>query len=611
MAGLLAAAALLLRPSPLFVNLGAGDEPFAHGFRERWEREGRRGNPDTMFRWTEDGARLRLPVAVTGRDVKARVRLARFAPEPAEITLLSAGREVARWTQESRGFHVREFALGAPGAIDLQFRSQSPDGEALGVALDWVEIVDAGRLRLPLAATVRALALLLVVPAVGAALSGIDAALALGAALAWCAAAASALDRLGVVLALAGALAPALVVAAAIALAALLLRRAWPDALARRAAAVPLAACTVWLALVFHPFYYYPDVDRHRVLLHALQGNPTLLVDPSQPWPRQVTRRIGGQEVALPYAFVFHAGAWPLAGWLGEAEALKTAGVAALGITLLLVFPLARAAGLAPAAALVAQLLAAALPVSSSRVMLALYPTLLGQAAVVLLLAHLARRLAHLDGARDAAAASAFLLLAQAFYTGSLITVGALVAALAAVELAAGERRRAWRLLGAWGVASAIALAQYAGFFPVVWRDVLPHVGAGSADAGGGGSSALARAAVRLGVFFDLVFPVLAAAGLLALRAAVHARRVLAAALAAGCALAVLRFLTPTLLADAKEVELMAPAVAVASAAGLAAGWARGGAPRWASAVASLAALGWAGWRSALHYADRFTAIGR
>jgi hypothetical protein len=611
-AGLLAGAVLLQRPSPLFVNLGAGDEPFAVGFRTRWEREGRRGNPDTMFRWTEDGARLRLPVAVAGTDLVARMRLARFAPEPAEIRLLSTGREVFRWTQGSRGFHVREFALGAPGTIDLQFRSESADGGPLGVALDWVEITGAGGIRAPAGTTLRALGLLLLLPAMAGALAGVDAALALGAVLAWCAAGGAALDRMGALLALAGAAVPALLAAAAIALAVLVLRRAWPDGTDGRAAVVPLAAAALLLALVFHPFYYYPDVDRHRVLLHALQGNPTLLVDPTQPWPRQVTREIGGRQVALPYAFVFHAAAWPLAGALGEAEAMKTAGVAALGLTLVLVFPLARAAGLGAAAAVLAQVRAAAVPVSTSRVALALYPTLLGQAAAVLLLAHLARRLAHLDGARDAAAASAFLLLAQAVYTGSLITVGALVAALALAELAAGERRRAWRLLGAWGVAAAIALAQYAGFFPVVWRDVLPYVGASApAAAGDAGGHPLARGAIRLGVFFDAIYPALAVAGLLALRPAPHARRVLASALAAGAALAVLRFAVPTLLADAKEVELMVAPVAVASAAALHAGWSRGGAPRAASLAAGLVAIGWGGWQSMLHYAARFTAAGR
>ena len=610
-AGLLACAALLERPSPLFVNLGAGDEPFAAGFRDRWEREGRRGNPQTMFRWTEDGARLRLPVGVEGPAPRIRLRMARFSPEPAEIVLLNAGREVERWRQDSRGMHVRELALGPARAVDLQFRSESADGSPVGLALDWMEVLDAGGLRPPWGLALRAAATLVALPLLAAAVVGtLDAALVLGALFAWAAALGLAVDRLGALLALDAALVPALVAAGAVAAALALGRRAWPDAVDRAAAVVPLAATTLWLGLVLHPFYYYPDVDRHRVLLHALQGNPTLLVDPTQPWPQQVTREIGGRKVAIPYAFVFHALAWPLAAPLGEAPALKTAGVAALGITLLLVFPLARALGLGPAAAVAAQVLAAVIPVSTSRVALALHPTLLGQAALALLLVHLARRLAHLDGARDAAAATAFLLLAQVVYTGSLIGAGALAVALAVAELAAGEWRRALRVLGAWGVATAIVLAQYAGFFPVLWTDVLPHVGSAAPAADGEGPVA-ARGLVRLGIFFDGIFPLLAAAGLAVSRERVHARRVILSALAAGVALAFARFAVPSLLADAKEVELMVPPLAVASAAALAWGWTRGRGARAAAIAAGLLALAWGLWQSALHYAARFTAAGR
>ena len=612
-AGLVACAALLERPSPLFVNLGAGDEPFTVGFRERWEREGRRGNPETMFRWTEDGARLRLPVGIEGPAPRVRLRMARFSPEPAEMVLWNAGREVERWRQGSRGMHVREFGLGPARAVDLQFRSESADGSPVGVALDWMEVLDAGGLRPPAGIALRAAAVLIAIPLLAAALAGtLDAALALGALFAWGTALGLAADRLGTLLAMDAAFLPVLLAAAAVAAALAVLRRGWPDAVDRRAAVVPLAAVTVWLALVLHPFYYYPDVDRHRVLLHALQDNPSLLADPAQPWPHQVTRVIGGQKVALPYAFVFHAAAWPLAGLLGEAAALKTAGVAALGVTLLLVFPLARALGLGLGAAVAAQVLAAVIPVSTSRVVLALHPTLLGQAAIALLLVHLARRLAHLDGARDAAAATAFLLLAQVVYTGSLISVGALAAALTIAEFAAGEWRRALRVLGAWGVATAIVLAQYAGFFPVLWSDVLPHVGGAPASAPGDDASVAARGLTRLKVFFDTLFPLLAGAGLAVSRGtAVHARRVLLAALAAGVALAFARFVVPSLLADAKEVELLVAQVAVASAGALAWGWTRGRSARAASIVLGLAALAWGVWQSALHYAARFTAAGR
>src|SRR5450432_1863900 len=85
---------LFERPGPLFVNVGAGDAPFARGFRERWERDGLTGSGETMFRWAVDGSRLELPVSISGGHVSARVRLARFAPEPAEVSVEAAGREV-------------------------------------------------------------------------------------------------------------------------------------------------------------------------------------------------------------------------------------------------------------------------------------------------------------------------------------------------------------------------------------------------------------------------------------------------------------------------------------------------------------------------------------
>jgi hypothetical protein len=612
-AGIVAAVTLLQRSTPLLVNLGAGDEPFVHGFRAGWEREGRRGNPETMFRWTEDGARLLLPVAVAGRNVRARIRLARFTAEPAEITILAGGREVDRWTEVSRGFHVREVELGAPEPLALQFRSASTDGSPLGVALDWVEIHDAGALRPPAAIVLRVFGLLIGVPVLaGLALASVEMALGLGAFFAWSAAAGAWLDRLGTILALAGALVPVLVAGAALLAASFLLRRFWPEQVSARAVAVPLAAAALWLALVSHPFYFYPDVETHMRMAKALEANPTLLADPTQPWSRRgdVTRDFGGRKVAIPYAFVFHAVAWPLAPWLGAAAALKTVAIAALGITLLLVFPLARVAGLGVPAAVLAQILAAAIPVSTSRVMLALYPTLLGQAAIVLLLVHLARRLRLLEGARDAAAATAFLVLAQVVYTGSILGVAALVVALALLEARAGERRRSRWLLGSWAVATALVLAQYVGFLPVLWQDVLPHLGQSAAV--GAAASPLVLGAARLGVFFDAVFPPLAAAGLLALRAAdPHVRRVLGAALAAGCALAVLRFVFPAVLRDVKEVELLVAPVAVCAAAAIAHAWTRGGAPRALAAGAALAAIGWGAYESALWYADRFWAAGR
>ena len=106
-AGLLALVVCLERPRPLFVNVGAGDAPFARGFRERWERDGLTGSGETMFRWAEDGSRIELPVSASSGHLTARLRLARFAERPAEIVVESGGREVDRWVQPPRGWRGR------------------------------------------------------------------------------------------------------------------------------------------------------------------------------------------------------------------------------------------------------------------------------------------------------------------------------------------------------------------------------------------------------------------------------------------------------------------------------------------------------------------------
>src|SRR5437773_858091 len=131
---LLAAVLALERPAPLFVNLGAGDAAFARGFRSGWERDGLRGSGETMIRWTLDGSRLELPVRVVSGSLVARLRLARFAPGRADVAVLVGGQVRDRWTQPSQGWSVREAPLDeARGPLALTFRSQSDDGDGLGM----------------------------------------------------------------------------------------------------------------------------------------------------------------------------------------------------------------------------------------------------------------------------------------------------------------------------------------------------------------------------------------------------------------------------------------------------------------------------------------------
>jgi hypothetical protein len=393
--------------------------------------------------------------------------------------------------------------------------------------------------------------------------------------------------------------------------------RHWPAEGASRghAAAAPVLLAIAACVAFFHPFCYYPDVDTHVRFLQALRDNPSLLVDPTQPWQRRgdVTREIGGQKVPIPYAMVFHAAAWPLSPLLGDTGALKTVAVISAAAVVLLVHPLARAAALAPMWATLAQLLAAVLPVLTSRLSLALYPTLFGLAWVTLLLVHLARRLTHLDGARDGAAALTFILIAEAAYTGSLLTVSALVLTLSAVLALRGEWRRALRLGIGWAIATAILMAtMYVGFLPTLWHGVLPYVFEGGGPAAAAAPDPVWTAGLRrLGIFYDAVYPVLALLGLVASRGMPpSARRVLACAVAVGAAILILRYALPTALRDAKDVELLLAPVAVLCAAGLAVVWEQGRTGRALAVLAFVGAVVWAAVRDWALYADRFFAAG-
>jgi hypothetical protein len=615
--GLLAGAVFLLvleRDTPLFLNLGPGDEPFARGFRSGWERDGLQGSGETTFRWTEDGARLELPVVLAGADgVRVRFRAARFVDTPVQMSLFVGDRLVDRWTQEPRGWTVRAFDLGAiSGPLRLRFRSSAADpADPLGLAVDWVEVAGAGRI-VPRAELIPGLLLLfaglplLVALAIGkrASVAALILLLAGGAGTVL-------LDRLGGLVTLSKAGLPALLACAALAVAARFL-------IGRSTCAPPLAVsmatATLVLAALSHPGYHYPDVDTHTRYLQAIRSAPSLAWDaaPYQARAGAWIREIAGRKVAFPYSPAFHLLAWPLAAVVGDVAAVKTLAAAALGLSLLLTFALARGAGLFPPEALLAPVLLALLPVTSSRLVLALYPTLLGQACELLLVVALARgpETSPPLGWRTLAC---LLLLAQAAYTGSLFNVAAFVGMLAILQAAAGRRAEGLRLLLAWVLtALVVVVVLYGRFLTTFWREVMPHLGETPASASVTDAPGLAAAARRLAFFYDIVFPILVGLGLLALRRARGpGRRVLLAGLLGGASLLLLRFLLPTLFRDAKEIEMLAPVVAVVSAAGL--GWLseRGRAGQ----ATALACCGWAlAWglaRAASAYAERFVAVGR
>ncbi|HET8646499.1 MAG TPA: hypothetical protein VFO85_13475, partial [Vicinamibacteria bacterium] len=302
------------RPTPLLVNLGAGDEPFARGFRGGWERDGLLGSGETQFRWTLDGARLQLPFSLRARAAVARLRLARFAATPAEITLLAGPREVARWRQPPRGWRVQEVPLGAlHGPLVLHFRSQAPaagPGEAdLGLALDWVELQGVTRAWPSPRLLPGLLALLVGAPLlVGLATRRLDACLASAVAAAAVSAGAFWCDRLAGPVAVSSAGPPLLLLTALILGAAHALGRRWPGHIAPWPAAAPaLALALVALVVLSHPFFHYPDVDTHARFVRALRDDGTLLLD-TRGYQAQTgawTREVAGRRIAFPYSPVF------------------------------------------------------------------------------------------------------------------------------------------------------------------------------------------------------------------------------------------------------------------------------------------------------------------
>jgi hypothetical protein len=611
---LLAAVLALERPAPLFVNLGAGDAAFARGFRGGWERDGLLGSGETMFRWTLDGSRLELPVRVVSGSPSARLRLARFAPGVAHVAVLADGKERDRWTQPSLGWRVREIPLGdARGPLVLTFRSQSDDPDGLGLALDWVEVTGVGVV-VPGLRVLGGLALLLVgVPVlVGLFHRSARAGVIAGAVLLGLSTGVLMMDRLGGLIGLSRAGGPALPALIGLALAARAMGHVRPAPLAEAGA---LAAVILALIALSHPFYYYPDVDTHARYLAAARADPRLFLDAHDFQMRTGawTRDVGGRLVAFPYSPAFHVLAWPAALVMGEVAAVKWEAATALGLTVLLVHALARALGFGPRAALLAQALFVLLPVTASRLALALFPTLLGQALELLLVVALARTFPF-RGRQSAWAIFVLLVLCQLAYTGSLFNVGLTVLFFAVIAAAHGERREALRLVGLYAAAAVVVVAaQYARFLPAFWRDVLPYLGQGAASPETGEAPGLVpRAVRRIGLFYDLVYPLLLVPGLVAARRApAPARRIVAAALLAGVTLLVLRYAVPVVFRDAKEVELLAAPMAALAAGGAAWLWRRGVAPRAGALVALVWAAAWGVLRAAEVYGERFVAIGR
>ena len=578
------------RDGVALVKMGPNTGFYLNGVAPLYEIEGLQAT-----RWTTYHATVSLPLRLRGDRAEVAYRFARILPQTAVVEVSLADRLIDRFTCRGGRFRVRSvhtgFAGGAPAV--LRFDVDSHDRRDLGLKLDWVRIaaVEHGRLALrgvPLLLAPLFAGFFFVCLRLASQSRAVSAALAfpvaLGAAL-WVQIEpyefAHVVSRTGLV--------------------ALLLTGLLTIGLRRVSggrALMPLVVLAYVLKAsgLFSPTAFYPDYQHAQRYAHRVAASEGSLAERGREAQRHIgvgyPRIIAGKEYAFPYS---PFGYLPFAVFR-DADALedafRQASLLTATLEILLVFALARL--LLPGASgagglpLLAAFLAALLPSTFSRLMLAMGTTLFGHFwDVLLVIAALVylRRPQWRTLAFVALAALASLLL----YVSSLFTVTAFLVLLAALE-----RRHALRLLAVLvGAAAVTVVWLYAPFVREFFGEIAPAILGGARMAHASGVPTGPWAALqRIPMFFGWALPALSVAGYVLLRRRVDpaALSVLRAYGLAFLLLFSLRAFGGGLFRDLKETTFVGPLVAILSAVTIGALARRDRWGRWA-AVLLLAGL--------------------
>jgi len=576
-------------PVAFGVNLGPNDGRYLSGFVPLYEID---PGDQVATRWSTRQAAVVMPLVVRGGPVEVAYRFARVLPETAVVETRLAGRTVDRFSCRGGVFLVRRVRLGAlpPTPVAVAFDVDSHDSRGLGLRMDWVRLAvgNGGSVFLSGAARWRAVAVgvaaVLLFRAAGfATWPALLLALPFsGGTAVW-----AAVDPLGLAHVTAKAGLPALLLSSGVAL----VLRGRPGG--RWATVAFAAGYTLKACAVFHPSTFYPDVMNHRRYVTALveaQGSlPQRGIAAQVAVKTAYPRIVAGRPYAFPYSPLFFV---PFT-WLPRdtelvEDAMRHVAVAAAAAEVPVVFGMG-AAAFGPGAGVAAAWVAATLPPLHSRLLLAVWPTIVGHLLDLLAIAA-ALRLSlrpeslHAFLALAAATGAAFLT-----YISSLFNLTALLAALALIE-----RRLRVRLLAMLAAgAMATVLLLYLPFVRDLLTEILPALasaagGNAAAPAASEASGGLLAAISRVPMFFGYGFPALAIAGLaLARRRSAAAFKLLAAWGAAFLLLLLLRGLGGGLFKDLKEVTFVAPWIGITSGLTLSALWDSG--PRGRSAVLFLA----------------------
>ncbi|MBN2369681.1 MAG: hypothetical protein JXO72_04270 [Vicinamibacteria bacterium] len=548
-------------PAVAVVDLGPNDGLWIEGFTPESEIE-----DGVSHHWTRHTASLDLPLWASGRGIELMYRYARILPQTAIVYVTLNGRLIDSFRCRGGASETRrvQLDLSERSPVVVSLFIDSHDRRDLGLRMDWFGVRIGARGRMGLRAWPRTgLVLLLVVAYLALRLGALTARAALGimAPLAVALAFWIHADPLAVARVTYKMLPSTPIV---LGLAAAWLRRRHGG---RWILAVIAVSYLLKGAGLFHPQSCYPDVEMHRRFafeIAKIEGSFFERVHGAQKnmgWAYRVVD--GGLGCNLPYSSLFYMPFVPITSLGAETveDAMRHVGLAATVLEIALVFWLAgmlfdSRAGVAAA------ILAASLPVVHSRLLYAMWPTLVGHVIDLAVVAMALRYLLRPEPWR-LAGLHAFAVAACLMYVSSIFTVSLFLGILALLD-----RRRLVPLLTAAVTAVVITLvALYWSFIDVFFRDILPVILRAGAAAARGDSPMTTLS--RIPLFFGWAYPPLAAGGLMLAwrRAPAPAFKVLAAGILTYVGLLSLRACGGSIFKDLKETTFVAPFVAITAGA--------------------------------------------
>ncbi|MCU0242300.1 MAG: hypothetical protein MUF51_07740, partial [Vicinamibacteria bacterium] len=536
----------------LTFDVGPSTGAYLEGFTESEER------PPITSRWTGAQGTIEIPLRAAAERATLVLHCARFIDKPVVIQIRVADSAPLAIQVRPGRFHLERLPLQMKDApLVISFASETPGDP--GLVLDWVRIENA-RFALPI--TVWGPRLLIIGIAVGLLIAGMHPSHAAKMALLIAAVAALWLvgDPFGMTHVLTRIGPPGAILFILIALT--LRRRPHGHLIAL----VFLLGYLVKGAALFYPSFFYNDVRNNRRYVAALKEDGRSLTERNLAAQESIgvgyPRIIAGKKYAMPYSPLFFLAFTHLPEPRVE-EALKHVVLIAAAAEVLVVFALATLLT-GSGTGLYAALLASLMPITLNRLLLAMWVTMVGHFLDTLVWC------TALVVASGAFTLPRMLLLWSALLAPCLAYVSSLFNLSAFFGLwASWDRKRRLALIAIWAGALFLTISTLYG--PFVWRfiqEILPSLLTPHTSVAGTGvvpPPGILDALNRIPIFYGYGLPLIALAGLISLKRRVAPERykiVLTYALTF-IALVALRGFSHGLLKDLKEIEFVAPLVAL------------------------------------------------